>query len=94
MIKRIWNRLFHRSEPQPAPASTQLETLLRALNEDAAAHLNCEEVFELVDQYAESASCGEDLRRLMPLVHEHLEHCPDCREEYEALMRMLESQEN
>lgn len=93
MIKRIWNRLFHRPEPQPAPASAELETLLRALNEDSSGHLNCDEVFELVDQYAERAASGEDLRRLMPLVHEHLERCPHCQDDFDALMRMLESQE-
>jgi hypothetical protein len=33
---------------------------------------------------------GEDVAHLMPLVQRHLELCPDCREEHEALMQALE----
>ena len=32
---------------------------------------------------------GEDPTRLMPYVQQHLDMCPDCREEYEALLEAL-----
>jgi len=31
----------------------------------------------------------EDAARLMPLVHSHLELCPECCDEYEALLDVL-----
>ena len=32
---------------------------------------------------------GEDAASMLPLVNKHLEMCPDCREEFEALLRVL-----
>ena len=34
---------------------------------------------------------GEDAGHLMPLVQQHLDLCAECREEYEALLRVLEA---
>jgi predicted anti-sigma-YlaC factor YlaD len=34
---------------------------------------------------------GEDASQFMPLVQKHLNMCPDCREEYEALLKMMET---
>jgi hypothetical protein len=52
--------------------------------------LGCEEVYALIDQYAELLLRGEDPKKLMPLVEKHLALCKDCREELEALLRILE----
>ena len=58
----------------------------------AAAHdqeLDCDEAHALLDQFAERVKRGENAADLMPLVQEHLDLCPGCKEEYEALMRMI-----
>ena len=49
----------------------------------------CDEVLVLMDQFAEMVVRGEDAAQLMPLVQHHLEMCGDCREEFEALLRIL-----
>ena len=51
--------------------------------------LNCEDVHSLIDQFAECAARGKDPAVLMPLVQRHLAACPGCREEYQALLRMI-----
>ena len=51
--------------------------------------LNCQGVHELLDQFAECAALGDDPAALLPLVQRHLGACPGCREEYEALLRIL-----
>jgi predicted anti-sigma-YlaC factor YlaD len=48
-------------------------------------------VHRLLDQFAEAVLRGEDVARLMPLVQRHLDMCPDCREEFEALLRILKA---
>jgi predicted anti-sigma-YlaC factor YlaD len=53
--------------------------------------LSCDEVYELLDQYAEIIARGEDAAQLMPLIKHHLDMCEDCREEYRALLRILEA---
>lgn len=51
--------------------------------------MDCEQVFDTLDQYAEIEIRREDAARLMPLVHDHLETCTDCCDEYEALLEAL-----
>jgi len=68
----------------------QAEKMLRMIKNTQVDELTCDEVFELLDVYAEKAARGEDVGELFPLVEHHLEMCPDCREEYEAVMRILE----
>lgn len=51
--------------------------------------VDCEQVFSALDQYAEIEIRKEDAARLMPLVHNHLETCSDCCDEYEALLDVL-----
>jgi len=66
-----------------------LKNLVRQLERTREVEYACEEVHRLLDQFAEAVIRGEDASRLMPLVEQHLEMCPDCREEYEALIRIL-----
>ncbi len=51
--------------------------------------LSCDECYEEIDHFAEIELVGKSAAEAMPLVKEHLENCPDCREEYEALMAAL-----
>lgn len=39
----------------------------------------------------EAVMRGDDVARLMPLVQHHLDMCPDCREEFEALLRAVQA---
>jgi hypothetical protein len=89
-------RLFRPKEKAPKPenkmamTSDQAKKMLMMIEKTQDEELSCDEVFELLDVYAEKAARGEDVGDLFPLVEHHLEMCPDCREEYEAVMRILE----
>ena len=63
--------------------------LLRMVENTDEVEIGCDEVFALLDQYVELESHGEQVARLLPLVKSHLDKCRDCREEYEALVRIL-----
>jgi hypothetical protein len=82
----FFRRLFH-NEPPPDPQVSL--SSLAMLTEEQDAELTCDQVFELLDQYTERAVRGEDVAHLMPLVKAHLDMCPDCRELYEALERLV-----
>jgi hypothetical protein len=86
-------RLFRRSKPSSpvdsvSPRMAQMVAGMVA--HTAEFELTCDEVFELLDQFAEMARRGENDAELMPLVNDHLAMCPECREEYEALQRILD----
>ncbi len=63
--------------------------MVNATTED---EIGCDEAYELLDRYAEMVKRGEDPATLLPLVHRHLEACRDCREELEALLRILSAE--
>lgn len=72
-------------------SSEQAKKMLMMIEETKENELSCDEVHSLLDQYAEMTIRGENAADLLPLVHYHLEMCPDCKEEYEALTRILQS---
>ena len=53
--------------------------------------MGCEDCYEALDHFVEMVLAGQEYEQAMPLVHEHLERCPECREEYEALLAALRS---
>ena len=72
-------------------SADQAGKMLQMIQETQEVELSCDEVHELLDQFTEMAIRGEDVVGLLPLVHYHLDMCPDCREEYEALSRILKA---
>jgi hypothetical protein len=89
---RMWKRilsLFDKRNVQKMNSSV-MKNLLNKLVITEEQEISCDDVHELLDQFAEMEMRGEDVVHLMPLVQKHLELCPDCREEHEALLQALE----
>jgi hypothetical protein len=53
--------------------------------------LDCGEVFAVLDEYTEAIVAGNDVEDQFAMVVQHLEICPDCLEEYEALLTVLQT---
>ncbi len=90
-LQKIRELLASPQQASPEEAA-QLQKLLQMLVETKDAEAGCEEVYELIDQYADLKMAGEDAGSLMPLVELHLDFCGDCCEEYELLLTMLKAQ--
>jgi len=83
--------LFRRKpRKQPPPGPEVMQKLLHMLAATEKAEIACDEVYAVLDQFTEAAQRGENVLTFMPLVRQHLDMCPDCREEYEALLSMLQ----
>jgi hypothetical protein len=67
-----------------------VEGFLRVLEEVRVEDMPCDQVFSRLDEYVEKELHGEDAALLMPLLREHFDLCPECCEEYEALLCVLE----
>lgn len=87
LIQQI--RDFFRRTPEEL-SDPMIEQLIRSLASSNEEELSCSEVYDLLDQYAESHLRGEDAERLMPLLKEHLDVCHECCDEYEALISAVE----
>lgn len=66
---------------------------LRVLEEVRAEELTCDEIYSKLDEYVDRQADKHDAAQLMPLIREHLDICPECCEEYETLLRVIEETE-
>jgi hypothetical protein len=67
----------------------QLNWLLKIVFTTRSDELDCGECFEVIDAFAELKLAGKKAAEAMPLVQDHLERCPPCKEEFEALLDAL-----
>jgi len=91
-FKQILQRLFGSKKQKPSSGNTMesdksemMQKVLTMLSKTQEVELTCDDVFAVLDQFAELAARGEDVSKLMPLVKHHLDMCPDCLHEYEVL---------
>jgi len=89
-IKQFFNRITRRLRGESEFPEKAVEDLLHRLQKTYEEELSCDEVFALVDEYAEAHQRGEDVASLKPLIRRHLDMCHECDEEYQALLRVLE----
>jgi len=94
-IYDFFRRLFNIPGPSGVKngkfSPEMLRKMMVQLENTRDIELSCDEVLALLDQFAEAYLRGEDVARLLPLVQHHLDMCGDCREEFEALLRILQS---
>lgn len=89
--------LFPKKQQQPSSAAGMppnpelVQKIMGMLENTQETELTCDEVFAILDQFAELAARGEDVSTLLPLVERHLSLCADCHEEYDTLRRMMAS---
>ncbi len=81
---------FKKEKDRPELSDEVVEGFLRVLEEVRTEEMPCSEVFSRLDEYVEKELDGQDAAQLMPLLREHFDLCPDCCEEYESLLAMLE----
>ncbi len=89
-IKLFFQRLLKGEGDDKQLPDEVVEGFLKVLDDIRAEDMPCSEVYKRLDEYVEKEVHGQDAARLMPLLKEHLDMCPDCCEEYEALLNVLE----
>jgi len=82
-----WFRKRFKKWYQP---DTEIAKMLQSLAMTEEREISCDDVFAVLDEFVEAVRRGENVLLLMPLVRQHLDMCPDCREEYESLLRMVQ----
>ena len=86
LIQKIRNRL---SLPEQLSNESALG-FLRALENLDKEEITCDELYRNLDEYVERQADKKDAAQLMPLIREHLDVCPECCEEYETLLHVIE----
>lgn len=93
-MSNLWanfkRRLSRPSQPDSMSGlARSMPLMIQKIGNTQEIEFSCDEVLRLLDQFAEAFLRGEDVQQLLPLVAQHLGMCPDCREEYEALLKVL-----
>ncbi len=98
-FKQLFQRLFGSSKGKPdspqsgmqADKSEMMQKMMAMLSNTQDVELTCDDVFAVLDQFAELAARGENVTQLMPLIQQHLDMCEDCREEYKVLKSIVQN---
>jgi len=69
--------------------TSTLKKVLMTLSITYEEEMTCGECYEEVDQYVDMLRDGKSPAEVMPMVKNHIELCPPCREEFEALLEAL-----
>lgn len=78
---------------KPAQKETdRMSTLLKKLALTTPQEISCDDVHAVLAEFAEKKQQGHAISDLMAKVEQHLELCPDCRQEYEALLLAIEAE--
>lgn len=85
IIKRIRYSLGLQKE---LPQETVIG-IIRILETLPDEEINCEELYARLDEYVDREVDQKDAAQIMPIIREHLDVCPECCEEYEALLEVL-----
>jgi hypothetical protein len=94
-IRDIIQAIRNRISPPPVHLSNEAVLgFLRVLESAEEEHISCDELFDKLDEYVEREVGKKDAAQLMPLVREHLDKCPGCCDEYEALLDVIEKSSN
>jgi hypothetical protein len=67
----------------------QIKRLVRDVLDTRADEIVCQDCLEQLDRFVELKLSGEDVESALPLVQHHLEQCGSCREEFEALLKVV-----
>ena len=85
IIKRIRHSLGLQKE---LPQETVLG-IMRVLETIPDEEVTCDDLYTRLDEYVEREVDKKDAAQIMPIIREHLDVCPECCEEYEALLEVL-----
>ncbi|MCE9646162.1 MAG: hypothetical protein K8S20_09205 [Chloroflexi bacterium] len=90
-ISALFKRIKNSFRPQAELQDEVVIKFLHVLEHARAEELSCGDMFARLDEFVETEVQAKDAGKITPLVREHLDMCPDCCDEYEALLAVLEN---
>jgi hypothetical protein len=72
-------------------SSETIQKMMNSVKSTRDQELDCGHCHDELDRFIEMKLSGMNAAEAMPLVQEHLDRCPPCREEYEVLLEALKA---
>jgi len=89
-IQELIQRVRKKLSPHENLSNEAVRGFLHVLEQVREEELSCNEIYAKLDEYVELEIKKEDAAHIMPLIREHLDLCPECCEEYETLLEVVE----
>ena len=78
-------------DPQEHLQDEVVLKFLQVLENIQTEELSCAETFARLDEFVETEVKSHNADKIAPLIRDHLDMCPGCCEEYEALLAIVEN---
>lgn len=72
-------------------SSETIRNMINSIKSTRDEELDCGHCYDELDHFIEMKLSGKNAEDAMPLVQQHLDRCPACREEYEVLLEALKA---
>ncbi len=92
-IGQLINQIRNRTSAQPEMTDDVVIKFVNILESIEDEELSCADIYAILDEFVENEVSGGDKHKLSPLIHEHLDLCSECCDEYEALLAVVEHTE-
>ena len=91
-LKNIFAVFSRSSARRSSPIDPEMmKEMVRGILSTRDDEIGCDECYEQLDRFVDLVLAGKDAAGALPLVQDHLNRCPDCREEFKALLSALAS---
>ncbi|MFN8413353.1 MAG: hypothetical protein U0Z26_13270 [Anaerolineales bacterium] len=90
-IKTLIQTVKNKLNPQPNLEDEVVLRFLQVLENVRHEEMSCAEMYTQLDQFVERELKSHDAAKIMPLIQEHIDMCPECCDEYEALLTLVEN---
>jgi hypothetical protein len=89
-IKNFFQRIAGAAKSQEELEDEVVVKFLKVLENIREEDMSCSEMYAHIDEFVEREVNAHDAEKIMPLIQEHIDLCPECCDEYEALLDVLE----
>lgn len=93
-LRELIKSIRKKVSPSEQFSNEMLIGFLRTLEMVEKEDISCDELYLKLDEYVERELNKRDAANIMPLMREHLDACPECCEEYEALLHVVKAAED
>ena len=76
---------------EPRLTREQVGSIVKMIGLTTDREFNCSECLQHVSEFVERQLANQPVGEVIAKVEQHLALCPECREEYEALLRILKA---
>lgn len=90
-IRNFFQRIRDSFKPRNKMEDEVVIKFIKVLEDVQHGGLTCEEMYSQLDEFVEREVNSHDAAKIMPLIQDHIDICPECCDEYEALLDILEN---